>query len=657
MASTTATPLFRAVRAPRSVLAGLLATVAWSAAPADLAAQAAPWKIQPYLRDRIAEAAPGEKLPVYFVMRERLGYHSWFPELRHASVTERRARVLADLRRHAARTQAATLALLGRARDAGEVDAICCNCVGNFVQCRATAATIEAAAALDDVWEIWHDTRAPLQAYEDGAPALPNAVGDGPAAVGADRVWAMGFRGQGVVVMNADSGINVAHQALVNQLWTNPGEIPGNRIDDDGNGFVDDVHGWGFDWNRSRIDDNGGHGTSTAGVMVADGSCNGTTYGIAPAGRVMTGKLSGEASQWNAIQYAMLMGAQMQTSSHSYKNFASAPPNYMVHRDIGEVTLAAGLIRTNSTSNSGGSCTDPNVSNRRPFNVSVPGNLPSPYLDPKQTLVGRLGGVIGVGAYTVSTGQLDPLSPCGPSAWDLTDLLAVMPSFPTSKWDSADDDYPWAGGTQLGLIKPDVLAPTGTTTTVGPGATCAVSPFGGTSNATPIAMGCMMLWKSANPSLTPEDVAMIVHQTADDYGLLPGKENTYGAGRIDAVAGVHRALSVHRVDGQPAWEVWHRSGTPLQFEIDGSANRPALIALGLSRQTVDFGAFESGIGSVVVEVASGRTGASGEALAVTVPTPAVSVPTVVYSQAFVDDRAGPTGTILASNVIAVRLQP
>ena len=55
-----------------------------------------------------------------------------------------------------------------------------------------------------------------------------------------------------------------------------------------------------------------------------------------------------------------------------------------------------------------------------------------------------------------------------------------------------------------------VLAPTGTTTTVGPGATCAVSPFGGTSNATPIAMGCMMLWKSANPSLTPEDVAPLL---------------------------------------------------------------------------------------------------------------------------------------------------
>lgn len=49
-----------------------------------------------------------------------------------------------------------------------------------------------------------------------------------------------------IVVAVIDSGVDEDHEALVNRLWTNPGEIPGNGIDDDRNGYVDDVHGWNF---------------------------------------------------------------------------------------------------------------------------------------------------------------------------------------------------------------------------------------------------------------------------------------------------------------------------------------------------------------------------------------------------------------------------
>ncbi|NDC79276.1 MAG: peptidase S8, partial [Chitinophagia bacterium] len=49
-----------------------------------------------------------------------------------------------------------------------------------------------------------------------------------------------------IVVAVIDSGIDTAHEDLKPVLWTNPGEIPGNGIDDDGNGYVDDVHGWNF---------------------------------------------------------------------------------------------------------------------------------------------------------------------------------------------------------------------------------------------------------------------------------------------------------------------------------------------------------------------------------------------------------------------------
>ncbi|SDW19640.1 S8 family peptidase [Aequorivita viscosa] len=53
-------------------------------------------------------------------------------------------------------------------------------------------------------------------------------------------------KGETVIVGVIDSGVDIDHEDLVNVLWTNPGEIPNNGIDDDNNGFIDDVHGWNF---------------------------------------------------------------------------------------------------------------------------------------------------------------------------------------------------------------------------------------------------------------------------------------------------------------------------------------------------------------------------------------------------------------------------
>ena len=55
-----------------------------------------------------------------------------------------------------------------------------------------------------------------------------------------------GKKSQTVIVAIIDSGIDTTHEDLKSVLWTNPKEIPGNGIDDDGNGYVDDVHGWNF---------------------------------------------------------------------------------------------------------------------------------------------------------------------------------------------------------------------------------------------------------------------------------------------------------------------------------------------------------------------------------------------------------------------------
>ena len=61
-----------------------------------------------------------------------------------------------------------------------------------------------------------------------------------------DLVKAKKLKSTQVIVAVIDSGIDTAHEDLKPILWTNPKEIPGNGIDDDKNGYIDDVHGWNF---------------------------------------------------------------------------------------------------------------------------------------------------------------------------------------------------------------------------------------------------------------------------------------------------------------------------------------------------------------------------------------------------------------------------
>jgi subtilisin family serine protease len=74
------------------------------------------------------------------------------------------------------------------------------------------------------------------------------------------------------VVCVVDGGTNWQHEDLIANMWSNPGEIAGNFLDDDGNGFIDDVHGWNFrddNGNPRGTDGNGNHGTHTGGLLAA----------------------------------------------------------------------------------------------------------------------------------------------------------------------------------------------------------------------------------------------------------------------------------------------------------------------------------------------------------------------------------------------------
>jgi subtilisin family serine protease len=97
----------------------------------------------------------------------------------------------------------------------------------------------------------------------------PNADIDAPEA------WHVTTGSRDVIVAVVDTGIDYNHPDLAANMWVNPGEIAGNGVDDDGNGFVDDVHGYDFVNNDGDPFDDQGHGTHCAGTIGGVGN-NGT---------------------------------------------------------------------------------------------------------------------------------------------------------------------------------------------------------------------------------------------------------------------------------------------------------------------------------------------------------------------------------------------
>lgn len=102
------------------------------------------------------------------------------------------------------------------------------------------------------------------------------------------------IQGKGQLIVDIDSGINFNHPKLAGRIWTNPGEIAGNHIDDDHNGYVDDTRGWNFVANNNNPADDQGHGTMTAGYMVANRFTNtGNTRGYSGDGKEYQGVAAG----------------------------------------------------------------------------------------------------------------------------------------------------------------------------------------------------------------------------------------------------------------------------------------------------------------------------------------------------------------------------
>jgi subtilisin family serine protease len=138
--------------------------------------------------------------------------------------------------------------------------------------------------------------------------------GDEP--MGIDSAWRQ-TTGADVTVAIVDSGIDLGHPDLAPNLWTNPGEIPGNGVDDDGNGYVDDVHGYDFVDRDGTPQDANGHGTHVAGIVGARGANGIGIAGVAWRARLMAVRvLDGQArgtttAVAEGLRYAVDNGARV----------------------------------------------------------------------------------------------------------------------------------------------------------------------------------------------------------------------------------------------------------------------------------------------------------------------------------------------------------
>lgn len=286
--------------------------------------------------------------------------------------------------------------------------------------------------------------------------------------VNAVPAWALTTGSPTVVVGVVDTGIRYTHQDLAGNMWVNSGEIAGNGIDDDSNGYIDDVYGInGITGSGNPMDDNN-HGTHCAGTIAATGNDSGQHVGVAYHVKLMALKFlsasgSGQTSDAiRCIDYGVAKGA------HILSNSWGGGPYSQALRDSIAAANAAGVLFVAAAGNSAS-------------NNDVVANYPSNY---------------------------DPANVVAVAAVDRTGALAGFSSY-------------GAGTVDLGAPGVAILSSTATSDT-------SYASFDGTSMATPHVAGVAALIKSRFPSATSTEIKARLLASARTLVSLTGRTVTGG---------------------------------------------------------------------------------------------------------------------------------
>lgn len=331
--------------------------------------------------------------------------------------------------------------------------------------------------------------------------ALKDSSPGGP-GISAESAWNTTTGSSNVVVGVIDSGIDIEHRDLKDNIFVNTAEIPNNSVDDDNNGKVDDVNGWDFVHNDRTVFDNANadaHGTHVAGTIGARGN---NSIGIAGVNwqvqlmplKALEGESGSDVSVIQAYTYAKMMkdrGVNLRVLNNSYGSQGSSQALRDAIQELGNVGILFIAAAGNETLNND-------------FIPHFPGSFDLP-------------NVISVAASSTFGDFASSFSNKGPQSVHIAapgaNILSTTPR-----------GYAGPG------VVPAKTEPDGST----------YSNFNGTSMATPHVTGVAALALAANPSISFEKLRAAVLFNGDESGSLT---NTIITGsRVNANKAVQAAL-------------------------------------------------------------------------------------------------------------------
>lgn len=311
------------------------------------------------------------------------------------------------------------------------------------------------------------------------------------ADIDAPEAWDTTIGSAATIVAVIDTGVDYTHPDLAANIWVNAGENPGDGIDNDGNGYIDDVHGYDFVNNDGDPMDDQSHGTHVAGTIGAVGNNGIGVTGVAWNVRIMALKFldasgSGDtADAIRALDYAVQMGALISNNSYGATGAENADPLF---EEAIRNAAAFGHIFVAAAGNSGND------------NDAV-------------------------ATY--------------PAGFDVSNIIAVA---------ATDENDVLASFSNYGAGSVDLAAPGTDILSTLPGGQYGLSS--GTSMASPHVAGVVALVRSLHPDWTHQQV---IAQVLNSVDYVPGLEGrTLTAGRLNAARAVNDTDGPRVVASDPA---------------------------------------------------------------------------------------------------------